>query len=882
MNCCGTDQTPVCPCSGFAFPLTIFNLPGLTTIAYRVGDYTSFREALLLPLAGETVLTQTAANGIVTQVWRPGASGDLAVQMIEWWAYLADVLTFYNERVANQAYLLTADLPESVNHLIRLLGYRPRPGIGATGTLAALAVGPNPFTLPAGFQIQSKPGPGQQPQIFELTNDVTVTPPIGPPGTPAIQGTADLTPSVAGTSGSIEANNGSVVLSGSTSAVKTGDRLLILPIGTPASATDYAVATAGTITQGKDPQGNPITTVALAVVDKTLTGVDLTKYQLLKSDSFSQVWPYPADAGYVVNLVSTQPALLRVDLVSVVRSIKAGDPIVFEYHDASQPPQYGTLTTVTEAVWFANPASYPSPPPSGVQGVNPAVPPTAPASPPNAPAPVAIAMPHTEVTFGCELTTATAPPDGMTDRPNYLVRYGWKAVGNLIVPPTTPTIGGTATVNTTTPSVSLQVPVQDPFPVPPKTQVLVEDVNGNGAWGVVDSTTTMHLVDPAPALVPPLQALFNLLPVTRGKTVATNEVLGSGNALVAGQDFTLQNSPVTYLTGGSTSGDNYSSTVSVWVNGQQWAEKQSFYGQSANAQVFITREDDQGMTHVVFGDGLNGALLPTGVNNVVASYRYGSGAAAPAAGSLTVVLKPVPGLRSVLNPVAVGGGADPDPAALIRQLAPRSVLTFNRAVSVDDFQTIAAQAPGVVRAKAAVSFDPLAQRPRVTVWVGDDADAVTAAQAALAATADPNRLPRVILAQAVIMTLSLTVVTDPTYQPQPVLDAVHTALLDPDVGLLGVNVVAIAQVFYDSQVYAACLAVHGVVAVHSLRFAVTNQFVPMLYVAMYLRFGGGSLPEPVTVAPSGCCGQRHDPGQGAYLFLPDDAKHFTLAQETGS
>jgi len=884
MNCCGTEQTPVCPCSGFTFPLAIFNLPGLTTLAYRVGDYTSFREALLLPRAGETVLTRADSNGDITQVWRPGASGDLAVQMIEWWAYLADVLTFYNERVANQAYLLTADLPESVNHLIRLLGYRPRPGIGATGNLAALAVGPNPFTLPAGFQVQSKPGPGQQPQIFELKKDVTVAPPIGPPGTRAIQGTADVTPAPSATPVGI-GSDGGIVLAGTVSAVKVGDRVLLLPTLSATTATGFAVATVTDITPDKDALGNPITRITFNPnVDNLSAVTDVTQFRLLRSDTFSQVWPYPADTLYVLNVaVNATGSLFTVDLVSVVRSIKVGDPIVFEGPDTTLFPQYGSLVSSTEAVWFANPAGYPSPPPSGVQGVNPAVPPAAPpasASNPSPTPPVAIAMPHTQITFGCTLTTT--PPNGMTDRPNYLVRYGWKAVGNLIVLPTA-TVGGPAVAGATTPSVSLQASGLETFPVPADTPVLVEDVNGNGACGVVDGPTAMHLVDPAPVLVPPLRTLFNLLPVTRGKTVAS-EVLGSGNALVAGQDFTLQNSPVTYLAGGdSISGDNYSSTVRVWVNGQEWAEARSFYGQPPGARIFITREDDQGMTHVVFGDRQNGALLPTGVNNVVASYRYGSGAAAPAAGSLTVVLKPVPGLRGVRNPVAVGGGSDPDPPGKVRQLAPRSVLTFNRAVSVDDFQTIAAQAPGVVRAKAAVSFDPLAQRPRVTVWVGDDAGAVTAARSALAATADPNRLPRVVLAQAVVMTLSLTVVTDPTYQPQPVMDAVHAALLDPDAGLLGVNVVGIGQVFYDSQVYAACLAVPGVVAVHSLSFAVTTRFVPMLYVSTILRFGGGGiLREPVTVAPSGCCGQRHDPGEGAYLFLPDDTGHFTLAQETAS
>jgi predicted phage baseplate assembly protein len=378
-----------------------------------------------------------------------------------------------------------------------------------------------------------------------------------------------------------------------------------------------------------------------------------------------------------------------------------------------------------------------------------------------------------------------------------------------------------------------------------------------------------------------LTVLFNLLPVSRGQTVV-NEVLGSGTPLIAGQDLTLQNSPVTYLMGGSTWGDNYRSTVRVWVNGQEWAEVRSFYGQLPGARIFVTREDEQGKTHVVFGDGQSGALLPTGINNVVASYRYGSGAAVPAAGSLTVVLKPVPGLRAVHNPVAVGGGADPDPPDKVRRLAPQSVLTFNRAVSLDDFQTIAAQTPGVVRARAAVSFDPLAQRPRITVWVGDDPSTVSAVQSAFAATADPNRQPRVALAQAVVMTLSLTVVTERTYQKDAVLNAVHAALLDPDVGLFGVNVVQIGEVFYDSQVYAACLAVHGVVAVHSLSFAPTPRYRPLAFASRFRFIRGGPILEPVTVAPSGCCGQRHDPGDGGYLLLPDNADHFTLAQENSS
>src|ERR1039458_10191191 len=107
---------------------------------------------------------------------------------------------------------------------------------------------------------------------------------------------------------------------------------------------------------------------------------------------------------------------------------------------------------------------------------------------------------------------------------------------------------------------------------------------------------------------------------------------------------------------------------------------QSFYGQPPNAQVFVLREDDSGQTHVTFGDGVNGALLPTGTNNVTATYRYGAGAAAPSAETLTVIQTPQPGLQGVRNPLPPTGGNDPDSPALLTTLAPQSVLTFNRAV----------------------------------------------------------------------------------------------------------------------------------------------------------------------------------------------------------
>ena len=122
-------------------------------------------------------------------MWRTDGGGDLAVMIAEWFAYIADIIAFYNERIANQDCLRTADLDESVNNLIALLGYRPRPAIGAIGAIAAL-LSPGPtfggrgVTLPAGLQFQSKPTPGLSPQTFELTSDTLIVAPDQLPAEP--------------------------------------------------------------------------------------------------------------------------------------------------------------------------------------------------------------------------------------------------------------------------------------------------------------------------------------------------------------------------------------------------------------------------------------------------------------------------------------------------------------------------------------------------------------------------------------------------------------------------------------------------------------------------------------------------------------------------
>jgi len=145
-------------------PLPTANRPGLNTLAYRVGTHSVFFETMLArlsshrlpsgerPLAGLTVRTPD----------------DPSVALLDAWATIADVLTFYQERIANEGYLATATERKSVLELARLTGYRPRPGVAASVHLAFQMERDQRARIPAGTRAQSVPeDPGELPQSFE-------------------------------------------------------------------------------------------------------------------------------------------------------------------------------------------------------------------------------------------------------------------------------------------------------------------------------------------------------------------------------------------------------------------------------------------------------------------------------------------------------------------------------------------------------------------------------------------------------------------------------------------------------------------------------------------------------------------------------------------
>jgi hypothetical protein len=189
----------------------------------------------------------------------------------------------------------------------------------------------------------------------------------------------------------------------------------------------------------------------------------------------------------------------------------------------------------------------------------------------------------------------------------------------------------------------------------------------------------------------------NVAPANAGAAVM--ELIGSGSATTPNQMFQLKQTPLTYTQSSTPTGS--ATTLQVSVNGARWTEVPSLYEQPPNAQVFATMNQPGGNTTILFGDGVEGATLPTGQNNLIANYAVGLGAAGNVgtASITTLVDRPV-GVSGVSNPAPATGGQDAQTVDDIRACAPQRVLTLGRAVSISDYQNFAATFAGIAKASA--------------------------------------------------------------------------------------------------------------------------------------------------------------------------------------
>jgi predicted phage baseplate assembly protein len=131
---------------------------------------------------------------------------------------------------------------------------------------------------------------------------------------------------------------------------------------------------------------------------------------------------------------------------------------------------------------------------------------------------------------------------------------------------------------------------------------------------------------------------------------------------------------------------------------------------------YLVRTDHEDKTRVTFGDGVRGARLPTGHENVTAVYRTGIGASGNLdAGQISLLATRPAGLKAVVNPLPSSGGGDPDTAEQIRRNAPLGLLSLQRIVSVEDYTDFVRGFAGIGKAQASFLTD--GRRPVVHVTI---------------------------------------------------------------------------------------------------------------------------------------------------------------------
>jgi hypothetical protein len=729
------NQCDCCDGISAATPVLIFNLPGQASLAYRVGDHSRFKASLQagLSLSNDPSLRALKARG----------DGDFAIALLDAWATVGDVLTFYQERIANESYLRTATERRSLLELSRLIGYVPHPGSAASVYLAyqmeEAAGAPSRVTIAAGSQVQSVPEQDELPHIFETSETIearvawnNLRPPLKQ--FPVLN--ASLT---------------HLVFEGTATGLRGGDGLLYED-----SSQKVYFRIISQVTIRPDPH-NPLV---------QNTHVQLTAAEFKPIELPADQSPVPPNDPPLPNLGETAAKLKDQTLTAVELNAlaEAGNFQVQDVFDQfaavrSQPPS--VLVFRVKAAIFGHNA----PPPSSTEKperkadwVNETL-----NSLPDNEGDTAVPLDTTYPTIGKNSYALLKSGDTMqlfrvkntTD-----VSLIYFTLSAKVTRLTFTQTGSFSKFKIRATSVYAQPERLRLVPEPITTAIsdatvrldgLVEglragqtviaygeldNARGNFASEVVvlervehtlhrDGFTTLTFMS---KLVHKytrhsFRIAANVVAATHGET--RHEIIGSGDARQRFQQFTLRQPPLTYRNAATPNG--VESTLKVYVNEVQWQEVSSFYGHGSDERIYITRTDDEGKTTVIFGDGKAGARLPTGQENIRATYRRGLGSGGNVrAKQLSLMLTRPAGVREVSNPLPASGGDEPETRNALRSNASLTVMTMQRIVSLRDYEDFARAFAGVAKAQATWTWNGQRRGVFVTVAgpngspVGDD------------------------------------------------------------------------------------------------------------------------------------------------------------------
>jgi predicted phage baseplate assembly protein len=767
-HCCEglTAQTPA--------PVT--NRPGLSAIAYRVGTHSEFKRSMLAALSD---ITRPALQGLKTR-----DDDDFSIALLDAAATMADVLTFYQERIAIESYLRTATERRSLLELARLIGYELRPGVAASVFLAFTMDdtpgAPPETTVDIGTKVQSVPGPDEKPQTFETVEKITARVEwnaIKP------QTTQAFVPKLGDTH---------AYLKGTATNLKPGDAILFV---------------------GPEREADPGSERwDFRRVTKATPDFDANRTRIEWAEGLGTTTPH-------LVLPSANPKVYALRLRASLFGFNAPHPATLsndtlDHYSISKTPPISDWTFRINDQTIDLDTTYP-----GILTNSWLV----------------LSEPSYQELYRAtsvieasraEFTLAGKPTRIHLDTPENLNLFesAYRATtvfaqSELLeiaeAPITAPITGAT---------IQLAQPPADLV----KGQRLVASGKDSATSEAVVEIVQVAAIDGATLTVtPPLKRSYvrvtpkpeegfsinaNVAHATHGETVS--EILGSGDAGQRYQQFILRQPPLTYVSAATASGA--ASTLELRVNDLLWHEAPTLFGHDPQDHIYVTRTGDDGKTTVEFGDGVTGARLPSGQDNVRAKYRKGIGVdGLVKAGQLTSLLTRPLGIKSVTNPEDAIGAQDRESLDDARTNAPLTVLTLDRTVSLQDYEDFSRAFAGVAKALATWTWDGQTKRVFITVAgpngaeIKADSDTYINLLAALQLAGDPFVSLRVKSYRPAYFRFAGKVKVNPDYETDVVLASVEQTLRKQ----FSFDVRAFGQPVFSSEVIAAVQAVPGVVAV---------------------------------------------------------------------
>lgn len=652
-GCCGI--TPAAPDAG--------SPPGLAAIAYRSGTH------------GTVLRRMLAALGSRLGQLDPAATDDPAIALLDAWATVADVVTFYQERIANEGFLRTATERRSVLELAREIGYELRPGVAAAGYLdfrmqvpAAAATAPGPAApatavVAQGTLARSVPAQGKLPQPFETSQEFTADAALNELSLRTREKQA------------IRPGLTKLYLTGLTTGLRAGDPILVAEqaaAGRRPARWEFRVLRSVETQPATAPDAAPATLVtwddglacAYSQPEVYALGVRASMFGYNAPDWKAMSNQFRTDYVKVAGGSTTDPDWPQFTLPDMPQPRGAGAVFLDAVYPDITANSYLVLRQPGVAMRLY---------------------------------PVVSAVPSGQAKFAISAKSSYVT----LDRRRGLSWYGRRQV---VVYVTTrrlelaeQPIGGT--VSGPELHLAKAAPLADGQPVLVTGTSAQVQVVQQAKIDKVKGTSITLTQALSPALdIESVRIAGNVVLATHGETVQ-DEVLGSGDGTAANQRFTLRKPNLTHVAAKQPSG--VADSLEIRVDRVLWTEVPSLYPAGPHDRVYVVRIADDATATVIFGDGAHGARLPTGQENVHARYRSGIGLDGLVdAHALTLLPQRPLGVATVDNPLPSTGAAAPETLAEARTNAPLTVLTLDRVVSLADYEDYARGFGGIAKARA--------------------------------------------------------------------------------------------------------------------------------------------------------------------------------------